>query len=68
MYLCYVFVLVNKKLFTHNFMVVEPFQIVGIDRKNGYRIMSFQELSSRGRGGKDTLVTSESIKVGHLRA
>jgi len=49
-------------------MVVEPFQIVGIDRKNGYRIMSFQELSSRGRGGKDTLVTSESIKVGHLRA
>lgn len=38
-------------------------EIVGIDRKNGYRIMSFQELSSRGRGGKDTLVTSESIKV-----
>jgi len=28
--------------------------------------MSFQELSSRGRGGKDALVTAESIKVGHL--
>ncbi|TKY64827.1 DNA ligase 1 [Spatholobus suberectus] len=38
-------------------------EIVGINRKNGYRIMSFQELSSRGRGGKDTLVTTESIKV-----
>ncbi|KAL2329535.1 hypothetical protein Fmac_017116 [Flemingia macrophylla] len=38
-------------------------EIVGIDRKNGYRIMSFQELSSRERGGKDTLVTTESIKV-----
>lgn len=39
-------------------------EVVGIDRKNGCRIMSFQELSSRGRGGKDTLVTKESIKVG----
>ncbi|CAK8542670.1 unnamed protein product [Lathyrus sativus] len=39
-------------------------EVVAIDRKNGYRIMSFQELSSRGRGGKDTLVTKESIKVG----
>ncbi|KAK7295752.1 hypothetical protein RJT34_18664 [Clitoria ternatea] len=38
-------------------------EIVGIDRKNGHRIMSFQELSSRGRGGKDMLVTTESIKV-----
>ncbi|CAJ1842765.1 unnamed protein product [Sphenostylis stenocarpa] len=38
-------------------------EVVGIDRKNGYRIMSFQELSSRGRGGKDALVTAESIKV-----
>ncbi|XP_057436491.1 DNA ligase 6 isoform X2 [Lotus japonicus] len=39
-------------------------EVVGIDRKNGNRIMSFQELSSRGRGSKDTLVTAESIKVG----
>ncbi|KAK7394186.1 hypothetical protein VNO78_14707 [Psophocarpus tetragonolobus] len=38
-------------------------EIVGIDRNNGYRIRSFQELSSRGRGGKDTFVTAESIKV-----
>lgn len=30
--------------------------------------MSFQELSSRGRGGKDTLVTKESIKVSNLHA
>jgi hypothetical protein len=28
--------------------------------------MSFQELSSRGRGGKDTLITKESIKVSNL--
>ncbi|XP_029127986.1 DNA ligase 6 [Cajanus cajan] len=38
-------------------------EIVGIDRKNGYRIMSFQELSSRERGGRDMLITAESIKV-----
>ncbi|MED6146118.1 hypothetical protein PIB30_031601 [Stylosanthes scabra] len=38
-------------------------EVVGIDRKNGFRIMSFQELSSRGRGSKDTLVTTESIKA-----
>ncbi|KAG5079525.1 hypothetical protein JHK86_003590 [Glycine max] len=38
-------------------------EIVDIDRKNGYRIMSFQVLSSRRRGGKDTLVTAESIKI-----
>ncbi|XP_057757121.1 DNA ligase 6 isoform X2 [Arachis stenosperma] len=38
-------------------------EVVGIDRKNGIRIMSFQELSSRGKGSKDTLVTTESIKV-----
>ncbi|XP_061338342.1 DNA ligase 6 isoform X2 [Gastrolobium bilobum] len=38
-------------------------EVVGIDRKNGSRIMSFQELSSRGRGSKDTLVTTERIKA-----
>ncbi|XP_054810637.1 DNA ligase 6-like isoform X2 [Prosopis cineraria] len=38
-------------------------EIVGIDRKNGYRYMAFQELSSRGRGSKDASVTAESIKV-----
>ncbi|XP_028785526.1 DNA ligase 6-like isoform X2 [Neltuma alba] len=38
-------------------------EIVGIDRKNGYRYMAFQELSSRGRGSKDASVTTESIKV-----
>ncbi|WVZ07015.1 hypothetical protein V8G54_020361 [Vigna mungo] len=41
-------------------------EVVGIDRKNGCRIMSFQELSSRGRGGKDALVTEESIKFSSL--
>lgn len=45
-----------------------PIQVVGIDRKNGYRIMSFQELSTRGRGSKDTLVAKESIKVGNSHA
>ncbi|KAI9085587.1 hypothetical protein K1719_032430 [Acacia pycnantha] len=38
-------------------------EIVGIDRKNGYRYMAFQELSSRGRGSKDASVTTDSIKV-----
>ncbi|KAF7822283.1 DNA ligase 6 isoform X2 [Senna tora] len=38
-------------------------EIVGIDRKNGYRFMAFQELSSRGRGSKDATVSTDSIKV-----
>ncbi|KAK7272987.1 hypothetical protein RIF29_14032 [Crotalaria pallida] len=38
-------------------------EVVGIDRKDGFRIMSFQELSSRRRGSKDSLVTTQSIKV-----
>jgi len=45
-----------------------PFQIVGIDRKNGYRYMAFQELSSRGRGSKDASVTADSLKVWNLHA
>lgn len=39
------------------------FQVVAIDRKNGYKLMSFQELSSRGRGSKDASITLDSIKV-----
>ncbi|KAE9595183.1 putative DNA ligase (ATP) [Lupinus albus] len=38
-------------------------EVVGIDRKNGHQIMSFQELSSRRRGSKDSPVTTESIKM-----
>ncbi|KAF3444323.1 hypothetical protein FNV43_RR14013 [Rhamnella rubrinervis] len=38
-------------------------EVVAIDRKNGSKLMSFQELSSRGRGGKDTSITLDSIKV-----
>ena len=38
-------------------------QVVAIDRKNGCKIMSFQELSSRERGGKDSVITIKSVKV-----
>ncbi|XP_050227399.1 DNA ligase 6 isoform X2 [Mercurialis annua] len=38
-------------------------EVVAIDRKNGYKLMSFQELSSRERGGKDSLITVNKIKV-----
>ncbi|XP_022771969.1 DNA ligase 6 isoform X3 [Durio zibethinus] len=38
-------------------------EVVAIDRKNGHKLMSFQELSSRGRGSKDSLVTVDKIKV-----
>ncbi|XP_048327541.2 DNA ligase 6 [Ziziphus jujuba] len=38
-------------------------EVVAIDRKNGCKLMSFQELSSRGRGSKDTSITLDSIKV-----
>ncbi|KAF5479953.1 hypothetical protein F2P56_000734 [Juglans regia] len=38
-------------------------EVVAVDRKNGCRLMSFQELSSRGRGSKDTFITVNSIKV-----
>lgn len=38
-------------------------EVVAIDRKNGSKLMSFQELSSRERGSKDSLITLDSIKV-----
>ncbi|KAI9162037.1 hypothetical protein LWI28_023160 [Acer negundo] len=38
-------------------------EVVAIDRKNGYKLMSFQELSSRERGRKDSLITVNNIKV-----
>ncbi|KAJ0042140.1 hypothetical protein Pint_18689 [Pistacia integerrima] len=38
-------------------------EVVAIDRKNGCKLMSFQELSSRERGSKDSLITVTSIKV-----
>ncbi|XVF20689.1 hypothetical protein REPUB_Repub12eG0023700 [Reevesia pubescens] len=38
-------------------------EVVAIDRKNGHKLMSFQELSSRERGSKDSLITVEKIKV-----
>ncbi|OMO55604.1 DNA ligase, ATP-dependent [Corchorus capsularis] len=38
-------------------------EVVAIDRKNNNKIMSFQELSSRERGSKDSLITVDKIKV-----
>ncbi|KAH9739194.1 DNA ligase 6 [Citrus sinensis] len=41
-------------------------EVVAIDRKNGCKIMSFQELSSRERGGKDSVITIKSVKAAGL--
>ncbi|KAI6691514.1 hypothetical protein NL676_028342 [Syzygium grande] len=38
-------------------------EVVAVDRKSGCKLMSFQELSSRERGGRDSLVSLDSIKV-----
>ncbi|XP_056162861.1 DNA ligase 6 isoform X5 [Syzygium oleosum] len=38
-------------------------EVVAVDRKCGCKLMSFQELSSRERGGRDSLVSLDSIKV-----
>ncbi|XP_008787626.2 DNA ligase 6 isoform X2 [Phoenix dactylifera] len=38
-------------------------EVVAVDRKNGCKLMSFQELSSRERGRKDSSITVNSIKV-----
>lgn len=38
-------------------------EVVAVDRKIGCKLMSFQELSSRERGGKDSLIAIDSIKV-----
>ncbi|XP_039054171.1 DNA ligase 6-like isoform X2 [Hibiscus syriacus] len=38
-------------------------EVVAIDRKNGQKLMSFQELSSRERGSKDSLITVDKIKT-----
>ena len=42
------------------------FQVVAIDRKSSCKLMAFQELSSRGRGSKDTSITLDSIKVSYV--
>lgn len=36
---------------------------MGIDRKKGNKLMSFQELSSRERGNKHSSISIENIKV-----
>ncbi|PAN29161.2 hypothetical protein PAHAL_5G202700 [Panicum hallii] len=38
-------------------------EVVGIDRKKGNRLMSFQELSSRERGNKHSSIAIDNIKV-----
>ncbi|KAL6551830.1 DNA ligase 6 [Orobanche gracilis] len=38
-------------------------EVVAIDRKNSLKLMSFQELSSRERGSKDSLIVVDKIKV-----
>uniref|UniRef100_A0A0D9V485 DNA ligase (ATP) n=1 Tax=Leersia perrieri TaxID=77586 RepID=A0A0D9V485_9ORYZ len=38
-------------------------EVVGIDRKKGNRMMSFQELSSRERGSKHSSIAIQNIKV-----
>nr|CAB3473928.1 unnamed protein product [Digitaria exilis] len=38
-------------------------EVVGIDRKKGNKLMSFQELSSRERGNKHSSIAIENIKV-----
>ncbi|KAL4582488.1 hypothetical protein LXL04_007038 [Taraxacum kok-saghyz] len=38
-------------------------EVVAVDRKNGCKLLSFQELSSRDRGGKNSSVLVDNIKV-----
>ncbi|KAJ4847523.1 hypothetical protein Tsubulata_003941 [Turnera subulata] len=38
-------------------------EVVAVDRKNGCKLMSFQELSSRERGGKESSIAVNDIKV-----
>ncbi|KAG6777436.1 hypothetical protein POTOM_017257 [Populus tomentosa] len=38
-------------------------EVVAVDRKNGCKLMSFQELSSRERGSKDSSIAVNKIKV-----
>ncbi|KAE8802850.1 hypothetical protein D1007_21387 [Hordeum vulgare] len=38
-------------------------EVVGIDRNKGNRLMSFQELSSRERGSKNSSIAIQNIKV-----
>ncbi|PIN13556.1 ATP-dependent DNA ligase I [Handroanthus impetiginosus] len=38
-------------------------EVVAVDRKNGLKLMSFQELSSRERGSKDSLIDVDKIKI-----
>lgn len=66
--------LIHKKLssFFHDITLLYPqtvfvtfvqIKVVGIDRKKGNKLMSFQELSSRERGNKHSSIAIENIKV-----
>ncbi|XP_068641660.1 DNA ligase 6 isoform X2 [Aristolochia californica] len=38
-------------------------EVVAVDRKNDNKLLCFQQLSSRERGGRDSLITLDNIKV-----
>ncbi|XP_047317657.1 DNA ligase 6 [Impatiens glandulifera] len=38
-------------------------EIVAVDRKNGCKLLSFQELSSRERGGRNSSISIDNIKI-----
>ncbi|KAK9066931.1 hypothetical protein SSX86_014255 [Deinandra increscens subsp. villosa] len=38
-------------------------EVVAVDRKSGPKLLSFQELSSRDRGGKNSVIAVDNIKV-----
>ncbi|XP_024977884.1 DNA ligase 6 isoform X3 [Cynara cardunculus var. scolymus] len=38
-------------------------EVVAVDRKNGPKLLSFQELSSRDRGGKNSFIAVDKIKA-----
>nr|XP_043615439.1 DNA ligase 6 isoform X2 [Erigeron canadensis] len=38
-------------------------EVVAVDRKKGTKLLSFQELSSRDRGGKNSVIAVDNIKV-----
>ncbi|XP_071712903.1 DNA ligase 6 isoform X2 [Rutidosis leptorrhynchoides] len=45
----------------HTFII--DAEVVAVDRKNGPKLLSFQELSSRDRGGKNSAIAVDNIKV-----
>lgn len=55
--------IINEICNTNTITFIIDAEVVAVDRKNGCKLLSFQELSSRDRGSKNSSISVDNIKV-----